>query len=321
MTLCYDRAMDKFKTVQSLIIDAERVGQRLDNFLIRLAKGVPKSRIYRAIRKGEVRINKKRAKAQQKLAQGDVLRIPPLTVKTDEPQSLNSQTQAQLLQAILYEDDEVLVLNKPARMAVHGGSETHFSLILALRQLRPDYAKLELVHRLDKDTSGCLLLAKNYPVLKNLQQQFMDNDVEKLYYCLCQGTWAEQQHVTVPLAKRTISNEQMVVVDDQGKSAHTEFHCLEQYHNACLLSAKLHTGRTHQIRVHCKHLANVIAGDVKYGDKTFNKNMREFGLRRLFLHAYQIKFCLPNSKKPITVTAPLERELLQCLQNLEKYPS
>lgn len=312
--------MEQFQSVQILEISADRASQRLDNFLIRIAKGVPKSRIYRAIRKGEVRINKKRAKADYKLQSGDLVRVPPLIVKEKTSLVLKESTRQLLLDSILYEDQDVIVLNKLAGMAVHGGTGTDFSLILAMRQVAPEYNQLELVHRLDKHTSGCLMIAKNLRALRDLQQQLKDHLVEKHYTCLVKGAWsAKNQHVKVALKKNVLmSGERMVLVDPDGKQSHTEFHCQKEYSAATLLHAYLHTGRTHQIRVHLTHISHPLAGDPKYGSREFNKKMQRFGLHRLFLHAHSIKFCLPGNKKAITVTAPLDDELNLCLQNLAK---
>ena len=312
--------METFQNVQILEISADRAGQRLDNFLIKIAKGVPKSRIYRAIRKGEVRINKKRAKAEYKLLAGDCVRVPPLVIKDQAHFILKDSTRELLENKILYEDDDLIVLNKPAGMAVHGGSGTDFSLILALRQMKPDYHQLELVHRLDKPTSGCLLLAKNFNALRELQQQMKDREIEKHYTCLVKGAWSNKyEHVRVALKKNILqSGERMVFVDSTGKTAHTEFHCQQEYSGVSLLHAYLHTGRTHQIRVHLKHIGHYLAGDTKYGNREFNQQMQQFGLNRLFLHAHHVKFYLPANKKAITVTAPLDNELNLCLQNLAK---
>ena len=312
--------MEQFQSVQILNISAERAGQRLDNFLIRIAKGVPKSRIYRAIRKGEVRINKKRAKPDTKLEAGDDVRIPPLVVKAKTEFVLLDNTRQLLCESILYEDDSLIVLNKPAGMAVHGGTGTDFSLIMALRQVKPEYHQLELVHRLDKDTSGCLMVAKNLSALRDLQQQLKSHEIEKHYSCLVEGTWTDENlHVRAPLRKNVLrSGERMVIVTPDGKQAHTEFHCQQQYTNAALVHAHLHTGRTHQIRAHLRHISHPLAGDTKYGDRKFNQQMQDYGLKRLFLHAHHLKFCLPGNKKAITVTAPLDDDLNLCLQNLAK---
>jgi len=317
--LWYDAHMNAFNKVQLIEITADRAGQRVDNYLIKLAKGVPQSRIYRVIRKGEVRVNKKRAKASQKLCEHDVLRIPPLMVSEQPAISMSQSLRDKLLAAICYEDENLLVLNKPAGLAVHGGTDTDFSLILALRSLRENYQQLELAHRLDKYTSGCLLVAKNIQTLRALQQQMRQGQIEKRYTCLVKGNWSSKhRHVRNPLKKQIISGEQMVVVAADGKTAHTEFECLEQFNTAALVSAYLHTGRTHQIRVHLQHIGHPIARDRKYGDKDFNQIMKQLELQRMFLHAEQLKFYLPDSKKAITVTAPLDNELLECLKILRK---
>lgn len=310
--------MDQFQKVQIVTINEDRIGQRLDNFLCKLATGVPKSRIYRAIRKGEVRVNKKRAKAEYKLELHDEIRIPPLKINEQTTASISANTKQMLLSNILYENDDLLVINKLAGLPVHGGSGTTFSLINSLRQLKDEYHQLELVHRLDKETSGCLLLAKNRQSLLFLQEQIKQQMMEKDYYCLVAGKWSDNnKHVKAPLRKNVMrSGERMVQVDESGKPSHTEFECQQQFSNAALLRARLHTGRTHQIRAHLQYVSHPLAGDKKYGDRDFNKQMRELGLQRMFLHAASLKFYLPDQQKAITVTAPLDDELTQCLQKL-----
>lgn len=312
--------MSDFNQVQFIEVTDNNKDQRLDNFLIKLAKGVPKSRIYRAVRKGEVRVNKKRAKADYKLQVGDSVRLPPLYVRSGEQTILSNAMSEVILDSILYQDDNLLVLNKPANMAVHGGTNTDFSLINVLRQFQSEWRQMELVHRLDKATSGCLILAKNMQSLRNLQQQLIGQKMTKTYYCLAKGSWNEDcSQVKLPLRKNIVkSGERMVCVDPEGKPAHTEFKLVNQYDNCMLLKAVLHTGRTHQIRVHLQYLCHFLAGDNKYGDREFNKWVKSFGLKRMFLHAHSVKFYLPDSKKAITVTAPLDDELTLCLQNLAK---
>jgi 23S rRNA pseudouridine955/2504/2580 synthase len=304
--------------VQLVEINQERAGQRLDNYLVSTIKGVPKSRFYRAIRKGEVRVNKKRVKADYKIQAGDVIRIPPLHVREQQPVDISQNAQQSLLDRILYEDDSVVVLNKPAGMPVHGGTNASYGVINALRLAKPDCRYLELVHRLDKATSGCLLIAKKRSALRALHEQIRHGKINKHYLCLAQGQWqGKKRKVNVALRKNTLSSgERLVRVDREGKEALTEFSLEQQYSEASLLKAILHTGRTHQIRVHLQHIEHYLAGDEKYGDRNFNKQMRSFGLKRMFLHASQLKFQLPNQEKAITVSAPLEKELQQCLNNL-----
>ena len=305
---------------QFLNIDADRQGQRIDNFLFSQLKTIPKSRIYRALRGGEIRVNKKRVKADYRLQAADMVRLPPFKMETTTPTIVRNHEFAPLLARIIYEDEDLLVLNKPAGMPVHGGTNTSFGVIDALRQARPENKALELVHRLDKGTSGCLIIAKKRSALKYLHELMRESQVEKEYLCLVKGVWPEggKRHVKVALKKNILqSGERMVRVDATGKEAHTEFTVVERFKNCSLIKARLHTGRTHQIRVHLEHIGYPLVGDDKYGDWEFTKQLRTHtGLKRMFLHAQQISFKLPNSDKTITVAAPLDRDLAQCLQKL-----
>lgn len=286
-------------------------GQRLDNFLFTYLKGVPKSHIYRIVRKGEVRINKGRVKPSARLNEGDTIRIPPLRRSEEkEPTIPLPQIAPSLEASILYEDEDLLILNKSSGMASHGGSGLNFGVIEALRALRPKLERLELVHRLDRETSGCLMLAKNRETLKDLQTQMVQNKTEKQYLALVKGHWRGGACVEAPLVKnRLVSGERFVKVHPDGQSARTEFKVLETYPRATLLEIKLITGRTHQIRVHTAHVGNPVAGDTKYGDEIFNRYMKEHGLNRMFLHAHRLTVCLPNSGKKLTFVAPLEETL------------
>ncbi|MEK6747663.1 MAG: 23S rRNA pseudouridine(955/2504/2580) synthase RluC [Pseudomonadota bacterium] len=308
--------------VGMLTISSEYTGQRLDNFLITLLKGVPKSHIYRILRKGEVRVNKGRVQAAYRLQEGDVVRIPPLRLAepTATPSVHNKQLQ-DLEQRILYEDEQVIVVDKPAGMAVHGGSGISYGMIEALRQMRPQCQALELVHRLDRDTSGCLLLAKKRSALKSLHEQMREGKTTKIYLALVKGAWrGEARKIEVALRKNTLqSGERMVRVDHvEGKAATTLFSPEAVYARASLVRATLYTGRTHQIRVHAQHMGRPVAGDPKYGDAPFNKEMKTHGLKRLFLHAHILGFHLPGVAKQIIVTAPLAEELRQVLNGLEQ---
>lgn len=311
--------MHREKNVQPIEIPTDRTGQRIDNWLFTLLNGVPKSRIYRAIRRGEVRVNKKRAKAAYKLVAGDRVRIPPLKLNTTVKPHIQKATIDWLLPRIVYEDETLLVLNKPAGIAVHAGSHANFGVIDVLRQARnqPDLA---LVHRLDKATSGCLIIAKHQQILRQLHELLRNGAIIKEYICLVKGKWeSAKQRVTLPLRKNRLhSGEYQVQVDVAGKPAVTEFSLCKAAATASLLHARLHTGRTHQIRVHLQQLSHPIAGDEKYGDYTFNRQMSLLGLRRLFLHARIIKFRLPGVKKAITVEAPLEKDLVQCWKQLDQ---
>ncbi len=280
-------------------VNAEESGQRLDNYLIRILKGVPKSYIYRIIRGGEVRVNKKRAKVALRLAEGDLIRIPPVRMREASDKMVVSNVLfKQLSNCILFENEKLLVLNKPAGMAVHGGSGLQFGVIEALRAMRPDAHYLELIHRLDRETSGCLLIAKKRSMLRQIQALFASRKVQKTYWLLAQGAWDGKQtaHVNRPLYKNVLqSGERMVCVDDAGKPSQTTFKCLENYDNACWLEACPKTGRTHQIRVHVASLKHPIWGDVKYGAEVFAAPSKQQLGKRLYLHASAIQFTLDNT--------------------------
>jgi 23S rRNA pseudouridine955/2504/2580 synthase len=303
---------NKTPSVHFIEITASNAGQRLDNFLLSLEKGVPKSRIYRALRKGEVRVNKGRKKQTYKLQLGDSVRIPPLHVT--EKTTLNTVSdflRRQLNECILLEDDDLLILNKPSGIAVHAGSGIQQGIIEALRITRSELPFLELVHRLDRDTSGCLLLAKSRPALLNLQQQMIEHDINKRYLTLLKGGWGkEEKRIIAPLQKNTVSSgERMVRVDDEGKYAETLFIPLEKFANAQLTEVVLFTGRTHQIRVHAKHIGHPLAGDDKYGHREFNKQMKKAGLKRLFLHAWKLGIAHPTTTEPMLIEAPIPEQL------------
>lgn len=305
--------------VQLIDISEDRAGQRLDNFLLALARSVPKTRFYRAIRKGEVRVNGKRAKPDLRLETGDQVRVPPLEVKQqDEATTVAPHLLDKIEQAILYEDEDLLVLNKWAGIPVHGGTDVSFGVIDAIRQARPALAQAELVHRLDKGTSGCLIIAKKRSALRHLHEQIREGQMEKRYLCLAKGYFGHpKRRVNAPLKKNILqSGERMVKVDPEGKESMTDFILRQQFNGCCELEAILHTGRTHQIRVHLQHLGHPLAGDEKYGDKHFNKEMSEAGLKRLFLHAHSLRFNLPKTGKSITVAAPLTQDLQACLNHL-----
>ncbi len=308
-----------FASVTFHTVDGEYAGQRLDNFLIRLLKGVPKSRIYRLLRKGEVRVNKGRVKPDTRLNQGDVIRIAPIRVSTGESSgSPSSQFRKRLNQSIIFEDDALLIVNKPSGIAVHGGSGVSYGVIEGLRADRPDCKYLELAHRLDRDTSGCLMLAKSRSALISIQQSMQNNLIKKSYQALVKGRWPKGKSViNAPLKKNTLSSgERMVRVDAQGKASATHFKVARNYMDATLLDVSLETGRTHQIRVHCQFSSQPIAGDSKYGDPVFNQYLRGFGLKRLFLHASSLKFKHPISGDLVDVQAELPNELNSVLDQL-----
>jgi 23S rRNA pseudouridine955/2504/2580 synthase len=308
--------------VQWLDISAEQAGQRIDNFLLRFLKGVPKSRVYRLLRKGEVRVNKGRIKPEYRLKSGDQVRIPPLRVSESKPASPSRHSVQQLADAILYEDERLLVLDKPAGMAVHGGSGLSYGVIEALRVLRPQAPYLELVHRLDRDTSGCLLIAKRRSELRMLHELLRAGKVDKRYLLLVQGDWSQGPYrVNAALKKNLLrGGERMVRVDEDGKTALTQFRFLSSYGGASLMEAELKTGRTHQIRVHAAHMGHRLAGDDKYGDADFNRRMRNLGLKRLFLHAHTVAFEDHERQRNMHVSAPLSTDLRKLIQQLEEMP-
>lgn len=284
--------------VQLLEVAPELAGQRIDNFLRTQLKGVPKTLIYRILRKGEVRVNKGRIKPEYKLQAGDIVRVPPLRLaERDEPAPLAQNLLERLEAAIVYEDKALIVLNKPAGIAVHGGSGLNYGVIEAFRQLRPDAKDIELVHRLDRDTSGLLMIAKKRSMLRHLHEALRGDGVDKRYMALVRGSWpTSKKKVSAPLLKNNLrSGERMVEVNPEGKEALTEFRVLRRFGEfATLVEASPITGRTHQIRVHAKHAGHCIAGDSKYGEDEFTREVRELGGKRLFLHAYALKIQLPD---------------------------
>ena len=307
-----------FATVTFHNVDKEYAGQRLDNFLIRLLKGVPKSRIYRLLRKGEVRVNKGRAKPEMRLNEGDSVRIAPIRVSQQNNEAPGGHLRNRLKQSIIFEDDGFIVINKPSGIAVHGGSGVSFGVIEGLRADRPESKFLELVHRLDKETSGCLMLAKSRAVLIEIQQAMQKNNIEKSYFALVKGQWPKgKSTVNAPLKKNQLSSgERLVRVDVSGKPSVTHFRVAQKYSEANLVEVALETGRTHQIRVHCQFSNQPIAGDDKYGDRQFNESMKGLGLKRLFLHASRLSFRHPLSGEKIQLEAPLPDDLHSVLDKL-----
>lgn len=308
--------------VRFITIDSEDAGQRIDNFLLKTLKGVPKSMIYRLLRKGEIRVNKKRTKPEYKLVDEDIIRVAPIRV-SENTNTVSTQLNvvANLEKQILFEDERLIVINKPSGMAVHGGSGLSFGLIEALRALRPEARMLELVHRLDRDTSGCLVVAKKRSALRNLHEQLRNKTVQKFYHALVKGRWSNKlTRVTEGLKKNDLkSGERVVVVDNiNGKESETRYKVIQHYKNATLVRAFPVTGRTHQIRVHCQTKGHAIACDAKYGHEDFDQEMKTLGLKRLFLHAASIEFTHPLSNERIKVEAPLEPSLEKLLSKLTK---
>jgi 23S rRNA pseudouridine955/2504/2580 synthase len=305
-----------FVTIDSLSAD-----QRIDNFLLRQLKGFPKSHIYRIIRKGEVRVNKGRIKPCYRLQVGDVVRIPPAQVATKGECVPPSKNVLDVLaNSVLYQDNSLLVINKPTGLAVHGGSGIGYGVIEGLRALYPAAPYLELVHRLDRETSGCLMIAKKPALLRQLHQLLRDNQLHKRYLALVKGQWPTRlTTINAPLQKNICqSGERVVKVDAQGKPARSHFTLKQAFSqtNPCvsLIEVELETGRTHQIRVHTAFAQHPIAGDGKYGDEAFNTQMKNHGLQRLFLHAASIR--LNINDKPLTIEAPLPMELTPVLKRL-----
>lgn len=295
-------------------------GQRLDNFLIGRLKGVPRSRIYRILRKGEVRVNKGRVPPSYRIEIGDSIRIPPIRMSEEDAPA--TKPAAGLLErlerSILFEDERFLVVNKPAGLAVHGGSGLDYGLIEALRAMRPEQRELELVHRLDRDTSGCLMVAKKRSALRILHELMRAGAIGKRYLALLAGKWQRDKvNVDAPLRKNIVqSGERIVRVDPTGKEALTRFGVVERLGGYTLVSALLVTGRTHQIRVHSTHLGTPICGDAKYGDENVNAELRKKGLNRLFLHAGELRFRWPDEKVDRVFTAPLDENLEAVLRRL-----
>ncbi|MHA7840707.1 MAG: RluA family pseudouridine synthase [Gammaproteobacteria bacterium] len=287
--------------VSFLSVSADYVGQRLDNFLIRNLKGVPKSHIYRLIRRGEVRINKKRCKPEQRLEFGDSVRIPPIRQGDKGEVSIHHDAIVYLEECILYEDNDLLVVNKPAGLATHGGTGLHYGLIEALRILRPKQSYLELAHRIDKPTSGCLLIAKKPSLLKAIHEQWTQGKVEKHYDLLVYGKWPKHlTYVDAPLLKiQQKGGGHKVQVSEKGKSSLTAFHVQQRYKKTTLLEAHLHTGRTHQIRVHAYHAGFPIVGDERYYTTASMAYDKQANYKRLCLHAKRIKITLEGWSQPL----------------------
>ncbi len=305
-------------------VDDESAGQRIDNYLIRLLKGVPKTHVYRILRGGEVRINSRRADPSYRLQSGDRVRVPPLRVaqRADVPSTGRHGTApaVRLARHIIYEDDTLLALDKPAGVAVHGGSGIVRGVIEQLRAERPEARFLELVHRLDRDTSGVLLIAKRRSALTDLHRQLRDGLTHKYYRVLVAGRWRDaRRNVRLPLRKYvTADGERRVSVTADGMPSHTLFTLEQAWDRFTLLNAELKTGRTHQIRVHLAHLGFPIAGDEKYGDFPLNRQLARCGLKRMFLHAACLVCSHPRSGEPLELEAPLAPELARFVTRLDR---
>lgn len=303
-------------SVVMLEVGDDAAGQRIDNFLLKIAKGVPKSHIYRILRSGEVRVNKGRIGADYRLQLGDQLRIPPIRTAERPDQAAVPAREFDLA----FEDDALIVVDKPAGTAVHGGSGVSFGVIEQLRRARPQAKFLELAHRLDRETSGLLVVAKKRAALVKLHDQFRDGQIGKRYLALVKGRWLNQmQHVKLPLYKYlTEGGERRVRVSDDGKTAHSIVRLVSRWQNFSLVEVELKTGRTHQIRVHLAHLEFPIAGDDKYGDFTLNKDLQKTGLKRMFLHSTKLALPHPLSGELLELESPLPPELASFIAKLDQ---
>ena len=315
-----DSDSSPIRHTRHLTIDEDTAGQRLDNFLIRELKGVPRARLYRALRKGEVRVNKGRVRADHRLVAGDLVRLPPLhQPSVSDPPSIPIKQVDMLSRQIVYEDDALLVVDKPSGLAVHGGSGLSFGLIECLRKMRPDARYLELVHRLDRDTSGLILIAKRAPMLRELHRQLREKHIDKRYLALVAGKWPRAIRVIdAPLEKNFLqSGERMVRVSRDGKRAVTEFSVVERLQGATLLEVRPITGRTHQIRVHAQHAGFPLLGDDKYSNDQTESFARQIRLKRLFLHAATLRFSVPE-RAEFNLHAALDSNLEIILQSIRK---
>lgn len=304
--------------VSHVVAESGDEGQRIDNFLLRVLKDVPRSLVYRILRTGEVRVNGGRVKPDHRLAEGDRIRVPPVATKPREPTAAPSKSLRDFITgSVIYEDKELIVINKPSGVAVHGGSGLSHGVIEALRAVHPEIKELELVHRLDRDTSGCLLIAKRRALLREMHRSLREREMQKHYRALVVGRW--------PFGKKTIDlplktnlkqgGERVVRVHPDGQHAISTFEPLQHFAKlATLLDVKIGTGRTHQIRVHAAHAGYPIAGDEKYGDRERDRPLKAHGLARMFLHAHSLTF--DRAGKPFTVTAPLPPELQVILDSL-----
>jgi len=306
--------------VSYVVVSDEEDGQRIDNYLLNKFKGMPRTRVYRLLRKGEVRVNKKRIEPSYRLQNGDEVRLPPVHLPDkDAPVAPSQQTEDLLAKRIIFEDDHLLIINKPAGMSVHVGSTVRVGIIEALKHMYPKLPNLELAHRLDSDTSGVLVVAKKKRILREIHTLLREGKVTKIYWALTKGKWKRSElYVDVPLHKDYRDGGKHVVeVNPEGKESKTHFKVIKNYNDASLMEVRLLTGRTHQIRVHAAHQNHPIAGDDRYGDSEFNKLAKQRGLKRMFLHARSIDFTLPSLNQRITVEAPLDPELERGLEGFE----
>ena len=306
-------------SVQMVQVSKDQAGQRIDNFLLARLKGMPKSVIYKLLRTGQVRVNKKRIKAVYRLEEGDNVRIPPVNLRPAEavtraPEALVAEVEAR----ILLEDEFLMVINKPSGLAVHKGSGLGFGLIDVLRQSRPNAPFLELVHRLDRETSGCILIAKQRSVLNELHELIRENQISKYYITLLDGQLKGKgrKKIRTPIEESRQSGQKFMRVSEQGKMAVSYFRPLRRFKDSTLVGVELETGRTHQIRVQSAYLGHAVLGDSRYGSHEHNREWKRRGLKRLFLHASEVSFQLPSSGRKYAVKAPLDGDLESLLENL-----
>lgn len=320
MTARVPRAYSDRPTAAYHEIDSERAGQRLDNYLLSQLKGVPRSHVYRLLRSGQVRVNSGRVGPGYRIKAGDRVRIPPVAQARERVRKSGVRAFAWLAQRIVYEDQRLIVLDKPAGLAVHGGSGIELGCIEMLRNLKPQERALELVHRLDRDTSGCLLIAKRRSTLRALHALLRGHRIDKHYLTLVAGSWPrELVTIEAPLRADRIGGEARVRVATDGKEARTEFELVRRFdRTATLVAVRLATGRTHQIRVHTAHAGYPIIGDERYGDRRVNESFAARGLKRMFLHASAVAFEWPESGLPFGLCIPLPAELGELLALLER---
>lgn len=307
--------------VRMLVVDGEEAGQRLDNYLLKHLRKVPKMLVYRIIRKGEVRVNKGRAQPSRRLLEGDIVRVPPVAITEAGEKVTPPKVQMERIEdLILFEDADLIVVNKPSGIAVHGGSGVSWGLVELVRNLREDAKRVELVHRLDRDTSGAIILAKKMSVLRAMHLQIRQNEIEKHYLTLVCGQWPkDKQKIDLPLIKNTLrSGERIVQVSPDGKPCLSYFILQQQFEQAALMTVKLITGRTHQIRVHALSQGCPVVGDDKYGHEVQNKAFKTLGMSSLALHAQRLSFTHPVTGNKIEIEAPLFHDFKHIITVLEK---
>lgn len=302
-------------TVRFMTVAVDEAGRRLDNYLMSLASGVPRSRIYRAIRSGEVRVNKGRSSASYRVKAEDIVRVPPLRMPSKTRVTAGSEARESLLSAIIEKHKAYFVLNKPSGWAVHGGSGVALGVIETLRQAMPDEPYLELVHRLDRSTSGCLLVARKRSFLREMHRQIRDDEMGKTYLMVVAGHWGHGRHrCEVPLkTQERQGGERHVIPHPHGKYCRTDFEPVDFLSGVTVVRAELHTGRTHQIRVHCAHLGHPIIGDDRYGDEDLEELTRKLKVKRLCLHAASLSFEYPQGN-PVQFDAPLSKEIVRLIE-------